>query len=570
MTDTNTTIYSNDLSTTILCNLISNSEYQTKALPHIKEEYFESHGPIQWTFKLLSAYVQKYNKTPTKEVLLVDLDSLTGISKISKQAFPNRNAATQSNSLKNNSSISPRPRTSIGYSMRLKNGCKNKAIYGALYKSIEILEKHGDLTQIPTLLQEALSVSFQDTTPLGEWDAGEDTEVPPPRGWLLGNVFCRKFMSSLIGDGGVGKTALRYAQLMSSATGIPLTGEHVFCRCRVLIVSLEDDADELRRRIAAILKHHKIDQAELKGWLFLSAPGGKGGKLMTVDARGRLQQGQLANNLEAIIVKRDIDIVSIDPFVKSHSVEENNNSAVDDVVQILTDLGNKYNIAVDAPHHTSKGIADPGNASRGRGASAMKDAARLVYTLTPMSAEEAKKFGVDEEERPSLVRMDSAKVNITPPLWKAKWFKLVGVKIGNANLMYQSGDEVQTVEPWSPPDLWEGLDPSMQERIILDIDNGLSDGIFYSDASNAGERAAWKIVQKHLSDKTEAQCREIIKKWVKDKILESFPYHNEKTRKEVNGLRRCAVQQQPPQQQRGNGAAIVRNKLSFSTEELEN
>jgi AAA domain len=46
---------------------------------------------------------------------------------------------------------------------------------------------------------------------LGEWDAGDDTEAPPPRAWLLGNIFCRMFLSSLLGDGGVGKTAARIA-----------------------------------------------------------------------------------------------------------------------------------------------------------------------------------------------------------------------------------------------------------------------------------------------------------------------------------------------------------------------
>src|SRR5215831_14410932 len=80
---------------------------------------------------------------------------------------------------------------------------------------------------------------------LNVWNAGDDTAAPPPRGWLLGNTFCRRFLSSLFGDGGVGKTALRDAEALSLATQRQLTGEHVFCRCRVLIVSLEDDADEL-------------------------------------------------------------------------------------------------------------------------------------------------------------------------------------------------------------------------------------------------------------------------------------------------------------------------------------
>ena len=29
---------------------------------------------------------------------------------------------------------------------------------------------------------------------LNEWDAGDDTDPPPPREWLLGNAFCRRFL----------------------------------------------------------------------------------------------------------------------------------------------------------------------------------------------------------------------------------------------------------------------------------------------------------------------------------------------------------------------------------------
>ena len=110
-------------------------------------------------------------------------------------------------------------------------------------------------------------------TDLGVWDAGDDTAPIPPRGWLLGNTYCRRFLSSLVGDGGVGKTAVRYAQLLSAAIGRSLTGEHVFVRSRVLIISLEDDDTELRRRIRAACLHYGISQAALRGWLFLSAPG---------------------------------------------------------------------------------------------------------------------------------------------------------------------------------------------------------------------------------------------------------------------------------------------------------
>jgi hypothetical protein len=388
---------------------------------------------------------------------------------------------------------------------------------------------------IPQLVESA-EEKFAASGGLGEWDAGDDVATPPPRGWLLGNIFARKFMSSLLADGGVGKTALRYAQLLSLATERSLTGDYVFQRCKVLIISLEDDADELRRRILAASLHYGIDRSELRGWLFLSAPGADAGKLMTLDKRGRAVRGFLADNLEAAVCAHKIDIVSIDPFVKSHSVEENSNSAIDDVVQVLTDLADRHNIAVDAPHHTSKGMADPGNASRGRGASAMKDGARLVYTLAVMSPEEAKAFGVSEEQRRLLIRMDSGKVNIAPPLRAAKWFRLVGVPLGNATDMYPNGDEVQTVEVWTPPDTWVGLDADLLCRILADIAAGLPDGNRYTEAPNAGARAAWRVVVKYAPEKTEAQAREIIKTWIKNEVLIQRDYKNPTTFRPAKGL----------------------------------
>jgi AAA domain len=57
---------------------------------------------------------------------------------------------------------------------------------------------------------------------LGAWDAGDDDALPPPRGWLLGNTFCRRCISSMVAPGGVGKSALRLAQLLSLAIGRPL------------------------------------------------------------------------------------------------------------------------------------------------------------------------------------------------------------------------------------------------------------------------------------------------------------------------------------------------------------
>ena len=299
------------------------------------------------------------------------------------------------------------------------------------------------------------------TDRLGIWDAGDDDYATiPPRGWLLGTAFCRRFLSSLLADGGVGKTAVRVAQLISLASGRSLTGEYIFQRCRVLIMSFEDDRDELRRRVYAVLRHHDITPAQVRGWLFLAAP--KGLKLAEIKD-GAPQIGALDKLLRDEIETRKLDVISLDPFVKTHRLAENDNNAIDFVCELLTTLGIEKNCAVDSPHHTRKGLMTPGNADAGRGASSMKDAGRLVYTLTPMSEDEAKQFGLSEDDRRSLIRMDSGKVNIAPPSRAAKWFRLIGVPLGNGNAVYPNGDEVQTVEPWTPPDTWEGLNSPLLE-----------------------------------------------------------------------------------------------------------
>jgi hypothetical protein len=371
---------------------------------------------------------------------------------------------------------------------------------------------------------------------LGIWDAGDDDYIIPPRGWLLGTIFCRRFLSSLVADGGVGKTALRVAQLMSLATGRSLTGEHVFLRCKVLIVSLEDDENELRRRVYAVLRHYGLTPADVKGYLFLAAP--KGLRLAEMK-NGTPAAGALKTLIEQAIEQHAIDVVSLDPFIKSHGFDENSNNAIDFVCTMAAKMAIDRNCTIDLPHHTNKQVSrGPGDADRGRGASSMKDAARLVYTLNPMTTQEAEQFNLSEADRRSLIRMDSGKVNIAPSSHEAIWFRLIGVPLDNGQGIYQAGDNVQTVERWHPPKTWDGLDSAVLNRILDDIEAGCPDGSRYSSANAAKDRAAWKVVIRHASDKTEAQAKDVINTWVKSGTLFNDPYEDKKSHgKPAEGLR---------------------------------
>jgi hypothetical protein len=153
-----------------------------------------------------------------------------------------------------------------------------------------------------------------------------------------------------------------------------------------------------------------------------------------------------------------------------------------------------------------------------------------------MSEEEAKQFNIEQTDRRFYARLDSAKVNIVPSR-SATWFKLVGVNIGNTTELYPNGDEVQTVEPWNPPKLWEGLAAEMLNAALTEIDAGMPNGQRFSSAGPARDRAAWRVVQKHCQDRTEAQCREIIRIWLKNGVLYEAEYDDPVDRRKRSGLR---------------------------------
>jgi hypothetical protein len=371
---------------------------------------------------------------------------------------------------------------------------------------------------------------------LDSWDDGDDEAPIAPREWLLGRFFCREFVSSVLGDGTVGKTAFRVACALSAATGRILIGEPVYQRCRVLLVCFEDSRDELRRRIRAAKIHHKISPEETRGWLRLCVLSRSDLKLAHLDHGGGVRTGRLGELLEREIVEHRIDVLILDPLIKTHSLPENSNEAIDYVASLLTDLAIKNRLAVDTPHHIRKGATTPGDADAGRGASAAKNAFRLVYTLTKMTEKEAELFQLSDAERRQLIRLDSAKVNIAPSS-DARWYRLVGVPLGNQTDRYPEGDEIAVVECWSVPDLFDGLTIDLVNEILDEVDRGLADGTPYSDKNAAEKRAAWKVVARYAPYKSEGQCREIIRVWVKNMVLIHEEYRDKQHGRDTTGLR---------------------------------
>ena len=141
----------NSLEFTILNNLVTNDQFRRQAFPYLKKEYFEEeHNKL--LFDLISNFINKYEKCPTKESLAIDLQNVTSLTdqqfKISLEAIDKVNNEKLDQTWLVDST---------------EEWCRNRAIYLSLLESIQIADgkdEKKDKGAIPSILSDAIAVSF--------------------------------------------------------------------------------------------------------------------------------------------------------------------------------------------------------------------------------------------------------------------------------------------------------------------------------------------------------------------------------------------------------------------------
>jgi hypothetical protein len=272
-----------------------------------------------------------------------------------------------------------------------------------------------------------------------------DPRTIPARQWLYGNHLIRKFVSLTVAPGGVGKSTLVTAELLSLASGLPFLGIMPPHRCRVWWWCGEDPKEELDRRIMAAAIHHRLRPEDIEGWLFCDS-----GREMEIVLAHQTKSGTIiaepvVEQVTETILKNKIDVFTVDPFVSSHRVTENDNMAIDGVAKTWAKIANDTGCAIDLVHHVRKLNGAEVSVEDGRGAVALLAAARAARTLNGMSEEEASSAGIEKNKRRSYFRVDNGKSNLAPAPERSDWFELVSVELGN-------GDNVGAVAPWKWPD----------------------------------------------------------------------------------------------------------------------
>ncbi len=154
-----------------------------------------------------------------------------------------------------------------------------------------------------------------------------------------------------------------------------------------------------------------------------------------------------------------------------------------------------------------------------------------------MTQKEAEAFGITEERRPYFVRCDDAKANMSRPLALAEWYERHGQAIPNGDGPLVPGDEVGVLEPWSPPDPFDGLSTSAARIALQTIQNGFEDGQRYTLKKSRGtKRWAGDVVIDAGAEVSEVSAKAILKTWVTRGMIFEDQVRNPKTRKEENGV----------------------------------
>ena len=271
------------------------------------------------------------------------------------------------------------------------------------------------------------------------------------RCWLLGRSLLRGSVTLQVAPPGVGKSTLGIEQAVAVVTGRAITGQEVHEQAKAWIYNNEDDADELKRRLAAVLQRWHIPFDEVRGRLALDSGADRALLVARADRDGNVIRLPDVDACLSQVREHGIGVFVVDPFVETHEVNENANAEIKAVAAMFREIARTGDCAVMLVHHTTKppqGSSDghAGNMNTARAASALTGIARIVQTLFSMSARDAERYAVAEEDRRLYVRLDDAKANVALITDQARWFRRESVAIAN-------GDEVGVLMP-------EALEPA--------------------------------------------------------------------------------------------------------------
>lgn len=293
-----------------------------------------------------------------------------------------------------------------------------------------------------------------------------DPRTIPRRQFAFGTHYIRKYVSVTVSPGGIGKTSNSIAEALAMASGKPLNGTKPPQRLKVWLFNAEDPRDELERRFMAACLHFKLKPQDIDGYLFLDS-GREQEMVVAVDDKrtGVKIMVPVVEAVVAEITRNRIDVMIVDPFVSTHSVNENDNGAIDKVAKLWAQIADQTNCSIDIVHHLRKVADREATVEDARGAVSLIGAARSVRVFNVMSADQARDGMIPQSERFSYFSMSHGKSNLTPRTAKLDWRHLIGVPLGNGAGISRPQDHAPVVTAWEMPDAQQMIEGVTKQQI---------------------------------------------------------------------------------------------------------
>lgn len=368
--------------------------------------------------------------------------------------------------------------------------------------------------------------------------AFNEAEIPV-RPWLVPGAILAGYTHMLAAPGGSGKSLFTLQLAMAMADGLEWGGFKPRKRYRSLIINVEDDINEQRRRIAAARRVMPC-QNDLTGMIHIVDASESIVVARTGDRANSVVTTPIVDTLRRHIIDNQIDVIIVDPFAETFEGDENDNSQVKWAMRIWRDeIARATGCAVYLVHHTTKHAQNgAGDANVIRGAGAIVNSTRISATLMPMTAEDANMIGISPDERHLYVRYDDAKANQSLKTNTARWFRKESIELDNATEECPA-DYVGALVPWTPPDAFDGLG-SHTIGIILDrVDAGMDSGERYTASTKGGAKTTGRWVGSlliELAGLSEGMAAKVVKTWIANGVLVEDEYQCPVQRRKRTGL----------------------------------
>ena len=248
------------------------------------------------------------------------------------------------------------------------------------------------------------------------------SDDPTAMRYVFDGVLPLDTIAGLTGQGGLGKGWLVQTIAVSLATGKPLL--HVFDPIEaapVLWLESEDTGEELHRRFSKMRGLYRLDETDLARMSEnLHVFAGEHFPLVK-EADGTVIPTEHLLWLRQQVQRIQPRLIVVDPLAHFHGGEENSNVHVAGFLNHLKDLAGLVadGASVLVVHHTSKQREDDLSSAMTRGASAFRDACRVLFGMAPLTKAEAEEYRV-EGMPGAFVKLQAVKAN-----WTARTGKTV-------------------------------------------------------------------------------------------------------------------------------------------------